>query len=88
VVTGLFARTGGFRGFRNVTNSPVRLYSDLDAQAPFPPGILIAGGPTQAEQVRVVATYIDRILKGTRPADLPIVRFGKRRPTWKRLSAS
>ena len=33
-----------------------------------------ATGPNQAELFRQAATYVDRILKGARPADLPIKR--------------
>jgi putative ABC transport system substrate-binding protein len=36
------------------------------------PGILIAGSPTTGEQAQVTATYIDKILRGARPADLPV----------------
>ena len=35
-------------------------------------GLLLTYGPTQVAQWRRAATYIDKILKGARPADLPV----------------
>jgi putative tryptophan/tyrosine transport system substrate-binding protein len=33
---------------------------------------LMSYGPDQAERYKRVAVYVDRILKGTKPADLPV----------------
>jgi putative ABC transport system substrate-binding protein len=44
-----------------------------DAEA----GILMAYGETVADTFRSVATYVDKILKGARPADLPVDRLTK-----------
>jgi putative tryptophan/tyrosine transport system substrate-binding protein len=44
-------------------------------------GLLLTYGPNTDDAMRGIATYVDKILKGTRPADLPIER-----PT--RLSSS
>jgi putative ABC transport system substrate-binding protein len=35
-------------------------------------GLLLACGPSAPAQFRRAATYIDRILKGARPGDLPV----------------
>src|SRR5262249_33652156 len=43
---------------------PTRLYIDL--------GGLMSYSPNLEEKFRVSASYIDRILKGAKPADLPV----------------
>ena len=35
-------------------------------------GLLMSYGPNRAEQFRQAATYADKILRGTKPADLPV----------------
>jgi putative ABC transport system substrate-binding protein len=40
-------------------------------------GGLISYGPDNVDQFRLAATYVDRILKGEKPADLPVQRATK-----------
>ena len=35
-------------------------------------GGLMSYGPEQRDQFRLAATYVDRILRGTKPSDLPV----------------
>jgi putative ABC transport system substrate-binding protein len=35
-------------------------------------GLLVSYGPNRAEQSRQAATYVDKILRGSKPADLPV----------------
>jgi putative ABC transport system substrate-binding protein len=36
------------------------------------PGVLLVYGPSYDEMFRRAAAYVDRVLRGTRPAELPI----------------
>ncbi|MGQ0652377.1 MAG: ABC transporter substrate binding protein [Betaproteobacteria bacterium] len=41
------------------------------------PGALLNWGPNHADLPRQVARYVDRILKGAKPGDLPVVQPAK-----------
>ncbi len=65
--------------FTNINRGPIiRAAAQHRIPATYPyrqyviDGGLMAYGPEPAETVRQAATYIDRILKGEKPADLPI----------------
>jgi putative ABC transport system substrate-binding protein len=47
------------------------------AQQSSDDGGLIAYGPSVAENFRRAADYVDRILKGAKPADLPVQQLAK-----------
>jgi putative ABC transport system substrate-binding protein len=51
------------------TNKLPAIYWD---RAPVNDGGLISYGPDLVAQIRQAATYIDRILRGAKPADLPV----------------
>jgi putative ABC transport system substrate-binding protein len=40
-------------------------------------GVLMSYGPSLRGQVRIVAAYVDKIMKGTKPGDLPIEQDSK-----------
>ena len=46
-------------------------------KAPFFGGGLISYGPDPINEFRRVAGYVDRILKGEKPADLPVQQVAK-----------
>jgi ABC-type uncharacterized transport system substrate-binding protein len=72
---GLIVTTGG-TGFRRETIIALALRHRLPAIYPFryhaADGGLISYGPDTHEPIRRAAGYVDRILKGEKPADLPV----------------
>ena len=72
---GLIVTTGG-TGFRRETIIALALRHRLPAIYPFRfhavDGGLISYGPDTHEPIRRAAGYVDRILKGEKPADLPV----------------
>jgi ABC-type uncharacterized transport system substrate-binding protein len=65
---GFIALTGGA-----MTSWPI----PLRAQQPAMHGGLMSYGSSETEYFRLVGTYAGRILKGTRPADLPVQQVTK-----------
>jgi putative tryptophan/tyrosine transport system substrate-binding protein len=49
-----------------------RLLAVGGTRAYAPAGMLATYGPDLAESARRAASYVDKILKGTRPGDLPV----------------
>ena len=47
---------------------PTMAYNDVHVRA----GIFASYGPDSVEMFRRAGTYVDKILKGTKPADLPV----------------
>jgi putative tryptophan/tyrosine transport system substrate-binding protein len=72
---GVIVTTGGTAAIRKLIISFVAHYK-LPTGYPYRyyavDGGLIAYGPNSSEQVRRAAGYIDRILRGEKPADLPV----------------
>jgi putative ABC transport system substrate-binding protein len=72
---GLIVTSGGTGFHRNVI---IRLAAQLRLPSVYPyryyanEGGLAAYGPNTIEQYRRAASYVDRILKGEKPADLPV----------------
>jgi putative ABC transport system substrate-binding protein len=72
---GLIVTSGGTGFHRNVI---IRLAAQLRLPSVYPyryyatEGGLAAYGPTTIDQYRRAARYVDRILKGEKPADLPV----------------
>jgi putative ABC transport system substrate-binding protein len=54
-----------------------RLPSVYEWRAAVEEGGLMSYGPSRAELSRRAATYVDKILKGAKPADLPVERPSK-----------
>ena len=56
--------------------SDLALHHRLPTMAPFPEmidvGLLLAYGPSDRDQYRRAPTYVDKILRGAKPADLPV----------------
>jgi putative ABC transport system substrate-binding protein len=50
----------------------MRLATAFQRQENVDAGGLLSYGPNLNEQLRHAAVYVDRILKGTRPAELPV----------------
>jgi putative ABC transport system substrate-binding protein len=70
-----------------LTSQRGRVVADLAAQRRLPlmctwramvvAGCFMAYGPDQADTIRRAATYVDKILKGAKPADLPVEQATK-----------
>ena len=68
--------TSGGTGFHRDLIVPLAARHKLPAVYPFryyvTDGGLVSYGPDTIEQFRRAAAYVDRILKGEKPADLPV----------------
>ena len=55
-----------------VFNKPILLPSIYEDKSYFESGGLLSCVPSYFELLRHAATYVDKILKGAKPADLPV----------------
>ena len=60
------------RTFRQETLSPRWLPLCAYSRETFEPGALVSYGPDQIEACYRATVYVDKILKGTKPSDIPV----------------
>jgi putative ABC transport system substrate-binding protein len=73
---GVILIQGGFTFFHRKQLTELAAKNQLPSQCEnstwTDDGCLISYGPSQTDRWRRAATYVDKILKGARPADLPV----------------